>query len=346
MPSLAVVLLNYNGLIWLQRFLPAVIEHSPKDSVYVIDNASTDQSLSYLRQQLPAVRIITLSRNLGYTGGYNKGLRSIRAPYYALLNTDIFIQAGWWQPLLAFMEAHPEVGACQPKIRAYTEKNNPHPAFDYAGAAGGFLDILGYPYCRGRIFTHIEPDHGKYDTLLRCDWASGACCLLRAQAFWEVGGFDARFFMHMEEIDLCWRLHQIGYSVYCCPQATVAHVGGGSLPRSSSKKLFYNFKNSLLLLYKHLSWKQRCWVLPLRGLLDGGALLYFWQQGRWASGLAIIQAYMAFLRQMLWKTCPPKPLPSSAPRAPLPFPKHRFSILYAYFVKKHRSYSQLKLQKK
>ena len=273
-PPVAVVLLNYNGLIWLRRFLPAVLRHSPQESVYVIDNASSDESISYLQQVLPLGHVRRLTKNFGYAGGYNEGLRQISARYYVLLNTDVEVQAGWWQPLYACLEERPRAAACQPKMVAHGTSPK---RFDYAGAAGGFLDPLGYPYCRGRIFGHIEQDRGQYDgEPLPCDWASGACCMIRAAAFWEVGGFDARFFMHMEEIDLCWRLQQADYSVYCCTEAEVAHVGGGSLPASHSQKTFFNFRNSLLLLQKQYAGGQLGWRLLLRTLPGhGGGAVFF-----------------------------------------------------------------------
>ena len=336
---LAVVLLNYNGLCWLHRFLAAVIKYSPSRSIYVIDNASTDDSLDYLREQLPVDRIIQLSVNRGYAGGYNEGLQQIEARYYVLLNTDISVEEGWWQPLFEWMESRPQVAACQPKLITYDEAAEAPKKFDYAGAAGGLLDPLGYPYCRGRIFSHIEYDYGKYDEApFRCDWASGACCMLRASAFWEVGGFDTRFFMHMEEIDLCWRLSRAGYRIYCCPKAEVAHIGGGSLPSSSSQKIFLNFRNSLLLLQKQHSSCRLYVRLLLRTSLDAAALLYFCTQGRFLSALALLRAHLSFYK--MWSTCPSL---SEASSSALPYPRYSLYIVYAYFIKKQRYFSELAL---
>ena len=320
--------------------------HSPKESVYVIDSASTDGSVNYLRTLLPTWRIIHLARNSGYTG-YNQGLRSITASYsyYALLNTDVLVGAGWLEPLIDFMGKTPQAGACQPKLLAYTESNNTPASFDYAGGAGGYLDPLGYPYCRGRIFGHIEQDVAQYDSKNHaCDWTSGACCVLRKEAFWAVGGFDERFFMHMEEIDLCWRFHRIGYGVYCCTQAVVRHVGGGALPKEASQKTFLNFRNNLLMLCKNLCYRRLCWLLPVRMLLDIVACAYFCVQGRWKLGQAVVKAYISFFKICASGKKPAtKPLtPSNRSRRAIPFPSHpNVYILFAYFVQKKRNYQQL-----
>ena len=336
MQAVAVVLLNYNGLHWLKRFLPSVLQRSPESSVYVVDNASTDESLYYLRTHLPKERILQLSSNLGYAAGYNEGLRQVKARYYVLLNTDVCVSEGWLAPLLEFMEANPKAGACQPKLLHHKEAQSLAQHFDYAGAAGGYLDPLGYPYCRGRIFSDIEEDKGQYDEIVRCDWASGACCVLRAEAFWEVGGFDARFFMHMEEIDLCWRLHRAGYGVYCCPRSVVRHVGGGSLPKSSPRKTFLNFRNSLLMLQKQLPWQRLLWLLPLRALLDAAASLYFCSKGEPRLALAVLRAYISFGQQL-------RPPLKQAKSRSLPYPSYEICIVWAYFVKKRRHFSDLQL---
>ena len=334
MLKLAVVLLNYNGESLLERFLPGVLQSSPSDSVYLIDNASTDESLVYLSDHLPADRLITLERNQGYAGGYNAGLAQISAEYYVLLNTDVEVKEGWWAPMLSFMEHHPEVGACQPKMLAYGKEP---PRFDYAGAAGGYIDLLGYPYCRGRIFETIEEDRGQYDGVpMACDWASGACCMVRASAFWEVGAFDASFFMHMEEIDLCWRLHEAGYKVYCCADASVSHLGGGTLPMHSSRKVFYNLRNNLLLLYKHLPLPRYVFVMGLRLILDLLALLYLSFRGRFKAALAMSFAYGDALRLM------PRLQRRPGSRAStLAYPRHRVYVLSAYFLQAKRVYTLL-----
>ena len=334
MLKLAVVLLNYNGHSLLERFLPGILKHSPSGSVYVIDNASTDESRTYLGTQLPAQHLIALDRNKGYAGGYNDGLAQISAEYYALLNTDVQVEAGWWMPLLSFIDTHKEVGACQPKLHAYGE----HPIrFDYAGAAGGYIDPLGYPYCRGRIFETIEEDKGQYDGApVACDWASGACCVLRASAFWEVGAFDASFFMHMEEIDLCWRLHKSGYKVYCCTDASVAHVGGGSLPMHSARKVFYNLRNNLLLLYKHLPWTRCVVVLGLRLVLDLLAVLYLGFRGRFRAACAVLCAYGDAIRLV-----PKMRRVIGARASAITYPRHRVYLLAAYFLRAKRRYTRL-----
>ena len=335
---LAVVLLNYNGLYWLRRFFPNVLKYSPKDSVYVIDNSSTDESISYLQHQLPKEHLLSLPTNLGYAGGYNEGLQKIKAHYYLLLNTDVFVEEGWWQPLLKWIEKRPKVAACQPKLLSYSKEPSSVKKFDYAGAAGGLIDPLCYPYCRGRIFSHTEDDHSQYDEkAFQCDWVSGACCLVRAEAFWAVDGFDRRFFMHMEEIDLCWRLHKLGYSTYCCPEAEVTHIGGGSLPSNSPKKAFLNFRNSLLLLQKQQVGWHLCWRLTLRTILDIIAVLYFSAKGHFLVSVAIVRAHLSFYN--MWHTLPQIKSSSSE----LPYPKYNIYILYAYFIKKKRFFSHLGL---
>ena len=334
MLKLAVVLLNYNGRSLLERFLSGVLQYSPSDSVYVIDNASTDESRAYLSDRLPMDRLINLDQNQGYAGGYNEGLARISAEYYALLNTDVQVEEEWWRPILRFMEEHKEVGACQPKLHAYGAEPL---RFDYAGAAGGYIDPLGYPYCRGRLFESIEEDRGQYDgPPVACDWASGACCVIRSSAFWEVGAFDASFFMHMEEIDLCWRLSKAGYGVYCCTDAYVVHMGGGSLPMRSSRKVFYNVRNNILLLYKHLPMLRSAWVMGLRLILDAMMILYLVAKGRFMAALAVCSAYGSAVG-----------LISKIDRSPAPregagsYPRHRIYVLVAYFLQFKRSYALL-----
>jgi GT2 family glycosyltransferase len=264
-PKVAVVILNYNGLHWLKTFLEDVILKSKEAEIYVADNASTDDSLDYVKQHFPSVKIVENKDNTGYAGGYNNALQHICADYYVLLNSDVEVTDNWISPIIEQMEKDKSIAACQPKIKKYDEKTH----FEYAGACGGFIDKYGYPYCRGRIFDNLEEDKGQYDNPIEVFWASGACLFLRSTAFYEVGGFDWDFFAHMEEIDLCWKLKNKGYKIMCIPQSTVYHVGGGTLKNGSYFKTYLNYRNNLLMLYKNLEPKNRFKILFTRMLLDG-----------------------------------------------------------------------------
>ncbi len=288
--SVSIVILNWNGLPMLRRFLMDVVRHSAGAQVVVADNGSTDGSLAWLSQEAPGVRVVRLDQNYGFAEGYNKALRQVEADYYVLLNSDVEVPEGWLSPLLAYMEGHPEVAACQPKLLSQADNSR----FEYAGACGGFLDSLGYPYCRGRVFSTVEADHGQYDTPLPCLWATGACLLIRASDYWGAGGLDGRFFAHQEEIDLCWRLASRGRGVACVPESAVYHVGGGTLPAGSPRKTFLNFRNNLLLLYKNLPPSRLPRVLRRRRALDALASLTFLLKGEWRSSLAVGKAWRAF----------------------------------------------------
>lgn len=296
MDTLAIVILNYNGQPFLAKFLPTVLAHADGHPVYVADSASTDSSVSFLRAAFPEVRVIELPRNEGYAGGYNGALSYIRthyggARYYVLPNSDIEVTPGWLSPMLNLLEAHPVIAACQPKILSYSQPT----LFEHAGAAGGFIDWLGYVFCRGRVFATFETDHGQYDDNQRVFWATGACLFMRADVFHRTGGFDASFFAHMEEIDWCWRVQQLGYEVWACGQSTVYHVGGGTLHKSNPHKTFLNYRNSLCMLYKN--WPADGWLWPkllLRLVLDGFSSLLFIKAGQWADVWAILRAHFAF----------------------------------------------------
>ena len=243
--KVAIVILNYNGRNFLEKFLPSVIEYTENAPLYVVDSASEDGSAEWIENHYPTVKILRLPKNYGYAGGYNRALQRIEAEYYVLLNSDVEVTPQWLTPLTDLLDKDPTIAACQPKLLAYHDKSQ----FEYAGAAGGYIDWLGYTYCRGRIFYHNETDRGQYDTTVPIFWASGACLMIRARLFHAMGGFDEDFFAHMEEIDLCWRLHLAGHEVYCCPQSVVYHVGGGTLPPSSPFKTYLNYRNSLAMLY-------------------------------------------------------------------------------------------------
>ena len=265
MEKLAIVILNWNGKQMLQTYLPRVLACSRDEAVvYVADNASTDDSLAMLNEKFPEVRQIVLDKNWGFADGYNKALARVDAEYYVLLNSDVEVTPGWLKPLVSFMDAHPEVGACQPKLLSVADKSK----FEYAGACGGFLDRYGYPYCRGRVFDTVEQDNGQYDDIHEVLWTTGACMMVRSKDYWVVNGLDGRFFAHNEEIDMCWRMRMMGRQLFCIPQSKVYHVGGGTLPKGSPMKTYLNFRNNLTMLYKNLPEKELRYVMRVRWFLD------------------------------------------------------------------------------
>ena len=290
--DISVVILNWNGSAMLQRFLPSVIRYSEEAEIIVADNGSTDHSIDILREKFPSVRILPFRENYGFAEGYNRAIQQIETPYVLLLNDDVEVTPHWLQPLLAFMNHHPEVAACQPKILSETQRE----VFEYAGACGGFIDHLGYPYCRGRIFNHVEKDRGQYDQVCPIFWATGAALLVRTDVYRKEGGLDKRFFAHMEEIDFCWRLRSRNYGIYCIPQSTVYHVGGGTLPKSHPRKTFLNFRNNLLMLYKNLPEERLNFTLRIRYLLDLIAALKMLLSGQAKESMAIVKALRTFFK--------------------------------------------------
>lgn len=294
MSLLSIVILNYNGAKYLEEFLPGVIRHSGDFEIVVADNASSDRSLSMIREKFPAVRIIRLGGNFGFCGGYNRALKDVQSEYYLLLNSDIEVTANWITPLLKMMEQNPEVAAVQPKIRSFHNKE----LFEYAGAAGGFIDKYGYPFCRGRIFDVLEKDAGQYDEPVEVFWATGACFLVRAHLFDQFGGFDEHFFAHMEEIDLCWRFKNAGYKVMCQPESTVFHVGGGTLPKDNPRKVYFNFRNSLFVLAKNLPKSQLLPKIFMRLVFDFPAALKYLLVGSAACFWSVFRAHISFYQQL------------------------------------------------
>lgn len=334
----AIVILNWNGASMLHRFLPSVLAATPGDLAHIVvaDNGSTDDSLNVLATEFPEVEVICFDHNYGFAEGYNQALRKVGTnyEYYLLLNSDVETPEGWLQPLLDYMNAHPDVAACQPKLRA--EHTPTH--FEYAGAAGGFIDALGYPFCRGRVFETVEEDCGQYDTVTDIFWATGAALLIRSGLYWEVGGLDGRFFAHQEEIDLCWRLRARGHRVVCVPQSIVYHVGGGTLPKENPRKTYLNFRNNLLLLYKNLPERRLHRVLFLRFWLDALASFVFLIKGESRSFCAVWQGRRAFRRMRTdFKSDRAKNLAATiVDPIPEQFPN---SLLAAYYLKNQKKYS-------
>ena len=294
MDRVAIVILNWNGCEMLRRFLPSVVHCSEEEgtAIYVADNGSTDASIQMVREEFPSVRLILLKQNYGFADGYNRALRQVKAEYVVLLNSDVEVTEHWLQPLTAYMDAHPEVAGCQPKVRSWRDKNR----FEYAGAAGGYIDRYGYPFCRGRILSKVELDEGQYDTVTPIFWATGAALFLRQKDFWDAGGLDGRFFAHMEEIDLCWRLRARGRMLVCVPLSVVYHVGGATLKKESPRKTFLNFRNNLLMLYKNLPEKEIHRVMRVRAVLDYVAAFSFLAKGQGANARAVWQARKEYKR--------------------------------------------------
>lgn len=334
--NISVVILNWNGAEMLRRFLPSVLMHSPEAEVVVADNASTDDSLRVMAEEFPSVRTIVLDRNYGFAEGYNQALRQVEAEYYLLLNSDVEVPQGWLRPMMEYMESHPEVAACQPKMLCQWDKR----MLEYAGACGGYIDRLGYPFCRGRVFGTIEEDRGQYDSIRTVAWASGAALLVRSRLYWEVGGLDGRFFAHQEEIDLCWRLRSRGYGIVCVPQSAVYHVGGGTLPKESPRKTYLNFRNNLLLLYKNYPAQGFAGLMLTRFVLDAVASLQFLAKGEWGSFCAVWKARRDFCRMKSdYRNDREQNLRlTKVPLSDILAPK---SILWQYYVRGKKFYSSI-----
>ncbi|MBS1977445.1 MAG: glycosyltransferase family 2 protein [Bacteroidetes bacterium] len=335
MTEVAVVILNFNGIDLLRKFLPSVIRNSTEAHIVVVDNGSTDGSASMMAIDFPSVQLIRIEKNLGFCGGYNLALKQIGATYYLLLNSDVEVTPGWITPLVNTMKGNPKAGAVQPKILAW--KNKTH--FEYAGAAGGMIDSLGYPFCRGRLFHSLEEDQGQYNDLARVFWASGACIMVRSEVFHAIGGLDEEFFAHMEEIDLCWRMQRNGHEVYYQGASTVYHVGGGTLSAANPRKTYLNFRNGLSLLYKNLPTFQVWTRLPVRILLDWIAAFKFSLTGQLKDGLAVFRAHRDFF--LNWKRERIKRKAEGRLGYHRPETFYSGSIVWQYFVLGKRKYSEL-----
>ena len=331
--EVAVIILNWNGLELMKSYLSSVVAHTPTDkaAVIVADNGSTDGSVEWLRANYPGVELITFGENFGFAEGYNRAIRAVapRFRYSVLLNSDVMVNDDWLSPLLQFMENHPEAGACQPTVRSLVEPDK----FEYAGAAGGFLDRHGYPYCRGRIFDTVETDRGQYDTPMQIHWASGAALMVVNELYMECGGLDADFFAHMEEIDLCWRIRLAGKQVWAVPDSHVYHLGGGSLPASNPRKTYLNFRNNLLMLHKNLPDSVRRGVLLRRRLLDTLAWVKFVVSGDKENAAAVLKAHRDFRSMRTAYTRHPKENLLNVDT----------NIIFDYYVRNRRLFSQLKV---
>lgn len=288
MTKTAVVILNWNGLSYLQQFLPVLITHTTRDDVdlYVADNHSDDASVEFLNSHFPQIKVIQLDQNYGFAGGYNRALALIEASYYLLLNSDVEVTAGWLDVMIEHLDNHPQIAACQPKILDFRKRS----CFEHAGAAGGFIDFLGYPFCRGRLLNVVEEDHGQYDQAINVFWATGACLMVRAEVFRDCGGFDPDFFAHMEEIDLCWRIKNAGHQIACLPFSAIYHVGGGTLQQEHPHKTYLNFRNNLFMLYKNLPSQSFYAVMAVRFFLDYLAALQLLLTGKPSNALAVLNA--------------------------------------------------------
>ena len=291
--NLAIVILNWNGKNWLEKFLPNVILHSGKTDIFVIDNASTDDSVSFLKKKFPAIKIVQNEKNYGFAGGYNEGLKKIEAEIYCLLNSDVEVTENWINPVLDLFQSDLNIAAVQPKVLDYHRRNY----FEFAGAAGGFIDNLGFPYCRGRIFEDLEEDLGQYNDETEIFWASGCCLFIRSQDFWDQNGFDQRFFAHQEEIDLCWRLKNSGRKIFYTGKSTIFHVGGGTLNKQSAQKTFLNIRNNLSMILKNAPLHTLFWMIPARLILDGFAGIYLGYKNGFSHFWAVIRAHGSWYRQ-------------------------------------------------
>jgi len=287
----AVVILNWNGIDWLKKFIPTIIEKSKEANIYLADNASSDESVKFISDNFSTVKVIQNHANEGYAKGYNDALKNLDEKYYILINSDMEVTNNWITPIIDLMENDDQIAACQPKILDYNNRNK----FEYAGASGGFIDKLGYPYCRGRIFSHLEEDNNQYDDVKEVFWATGACLFVRAEHFKQVNGFDNDFFAHQEEIDLCWRLKNMGYKIMVNPKSIVYHVGGGTLKVSSPFKTYLNFRNNLFMLFKNLPFLKFLITILIRLPLDGIASITFLNK-KHALGhvLAVLRAHLIF----------------------------------------------------
>jgi GT2 family glycosyltransferase len=335
LPTVAIVILNWNGKKYLEQFLPSLLASSyTNKKIIVADNASTDDSVNYLCANFPSVEIICNTSNEGFAKGYNTALKKVKADYYVLLNSDVEVTQNWIEPIISLMENDRAIGACQPKIKSYNERTH----FEYAGASGGWIDEFGYPFSRGRVFDFTEEDTGQYDNAEPCFWASGAALFVRSYLYHQLGGLDEYFFAHQEEIDLCWRLQLVGYKVYVEPKSTVYHIGGGTLPKANNKKVFLNFRNNLIMLAKNLSLAESLWRLPVRIMLDAVAAWKGLVSGNSGYFVAIIKSHFHFVKWLLFDK-KKSVFPVSKKGVVSGF--YKGSIIWQHFVKKKTRFSEI-----
>lgn len=333
MKKSSIVILNWNGKQHLEHFMPSVVKYCPSSAeVVVADNGSTDDSVAFLQQHYPEVRLILLDRNYGFAEGYNCAMAQVDTEYVVLLNSDVELTEDFLTPMLDYMDVHPELAAAQPKILAQYDMTR----FEHAGAAGGFMDRLGYPYCRGRVMGHLEEDHGQYDTPIECFWASGCCLVTRTALYKQLGGLNPVFFAHMEEIDLCWRMLRSGYKVMCLPGSKVYHLGGGALPYDSPHKVFLNFRNCLLMLHNNLPLATRLWLMPMRWGLDMVAALQYLLKGQGGAAWAVLRARVAFHRMKSEASQYAVVMLSQGA-----VPAGVFSVLFHFYFLRHKHFSQM-----
>ena len=334
-PSVAVVILNWNGKHFLEKFLPFVLQSGYENlSIIVADNASTDDSIKFLKVKYPEIKIIINPANEGFAKGYNTALKQVAADYYILLNSDVEVTPGWISPVISLMEIDKDIAACQPKILSFENKNQ----FEYAGASGGWIDKFGYPFNRGRVFDFCENDEGQYNNRAQIFWATGAAMFVRASVYHEQNGFDEYFFAHQEEIDLCWRMQRAGYKIFVEPTSVVYHVGGGTLPAGNKRKVFLNFRNNLVMLAKNLPFGEKIWKIPFRILLDNIAGLQELLKGDFITFKAIQKAHFNFLKWIF----------SGKEQIHLPKKKlaslngtYNGNIVWQYFIKKRKTFSEI-----
>ena len=334
MTSIAVVILNYNGEKLLRQFLPSVTRYSPQADIIVADNGSSDGSVHFVQTEFPGVTILELGANYGFCGGYNKALHAIKAEYYVLLNSDVEVTSGWLTPLKALLDARPEVAAVQPKILSHREKHR----FEYAGAGGGFIDALGYPFCRGRVFQYVETDEGQYNDERPVFWTSGACMMIRSEKFHQQMGFDEDLFAHMEEIDLCWKLNRSQNLVYYSGKSCVYHLGAGTLGYSHPQKTYLNFRNGLSLIFKHLDTIELLYKLPFRLALDWLAAVFFLFRGEGRNFLSVLRAHIGFFGQMGSLIRKRRIIRRQHPTYP-DQNIHPGLIIFEYYLRKRRTFS-------
>ena len=332
MVRVAVIILNWNGEKWLKQFLPAALDNTNAElgKIVVVDNASSDGSAELMKREFPQVEYVQFDKNYGFAGGYNRAIALRSEEFVVLLNSDVEVAAGWLDPLVQMLDDEPSVVAVQPKIRAFRNKDH----FEYAGACGGFIDYLGFPFCRGRILDVTEKDDGQYDDACEVFWCSGAALCIRKDAYLQVGGLDERFFAHMEEIDMCWRLRRRGGSLKVAPQSVVFHYGGGSLPMNHPRKLFLNYRNNLLMLYKNLDAKSWRGVRLRRVILDFAAACMFALKGEWANVKSVRQAYKEFNAMKGFYTQPAGPQDKDACI-------YRKSLIFKYYLGGRRTFSNI-----